>query len=88
MSLTFPNLSRSYDEASRRIRFVGYDGMSQISFFVDAAAISTAPPGTATAEATYLAAFDSAVGPIHDVARNAYARTGKSMYVLTAADFR
>ncbi|TIX73894.1 MAG: DUF1488 domain-containing protein, partial [Mesorhizobium sp.] len=25
---------------------------------------------------------------IHDVARNAYARTGKSMYVLTAADFR
>ncbi|TIP74686.1 MAG: DUF1488 domain-containing protein, partial [Mesorhizobium sp.] len=37
---------------------------------------------------TYLAAFDSAVGPIHDVARNAYARTGKSMYVLTAADFR
>ncbi|TIX20850.1 MAG: DUF1488 domain-containing protein, partial [Mesorhizobium sp.] len=26
--------------------------------------------------------------PIHDVARNAYARTGKSMYVLTAADFR
>ncbi|TIT47287.1 MAG: DUF1488 domain-containing protein, partial [Mesorhizobium sp.] len=32
--------------------------------------------------------FDAAVSPIHDVARNAYARTGKSMYVLTAADFR
>ncbi|AZN98961.1 DUF1488 domain-containing protein [Mesorhizobium sp. M9A.F.Ca.ET.002.03.1.2] len=88
MSLTFPNVSRSYEEASRRIRFVGYDGMCQISFFVDADAISTAPPEAVTADATYLAAFDSAVGPIHDVARKAYARTGKNMYVLTAADFR
>ncbi|MER8827615.1 DUF1488 domain-containing protein [Mesorhizobium sp. M0938] len=88
MSLTFPNLSRSYDQASRRIRFVGYDGMSRISFLVDADAISTAPPDAVSAEATYLAAFDSAVGPIHDIARNAYVRTGKSMYVLTAADFR
>ena len=44
--------------------------------------------GTATAEATYLAAFDTASSSIHDIARNAYARTRKSMYVLTAADFR
>ncbi|TGQ46803.1 DUF1488 domain-containing protein [Mesorhizobium sp. M00.F.Ca.ET.216.01.1.1] len=88
MSLTFPNRSRSYDEASKRIRFAGYDGMSQISFLVDADAISEALPGTVTAEATYLAAFDAAAGSIHDVARNAYSRSHKSMYVLTAADFR
>ena len=88
MSLTFPNPSRSYDEASKRIRFVGHDGMFQISFSVATDAISKAPSGTATAEATYLAAFDTASKSIHDIARNAYARTRRSMYVLTAADFR
>jgi len=87
MSLTFPNRSRSYDEAGRRIRFVGHDGMFQISFSVAADAISNASPGTATAEATFLAAFDTASGSIYDVASKAYARTRKSIYVLTAADF-
>ena len=87
MSLTFPNPSRSYDEAGKRIRFVGHDGMFQISFSVTADAISKAPSGTATAEATYLAAFDTASRSIHDIASKAYARTRKSIYVLTAADF-
>ncbi|RWM13153.1 MAG: DUF1488 domain-containing protein [Mesorhizobium sp.] len=88
MSLTFPNRSRSYDEAGKRIRFVGHDGMFQISFSVATDAISKAESGTSTAEATYLAAFDTASSSIHDVARNAYDRTRKSIYVLTAADFR
>ncbi|MER8747136.1 DUF1488 domain-containing protein [Mesorhizobium sp. M1004] len=87
MSLTFPNPSRFYDEAGKRIRFVGHDGMFQISFSVAADALSKAPSGTATAEATYLAAFDIASSSIHDVASKAYARTRKSIYVLTAADF-
>ena len=88
MALTFPNSSRSYDPDGKRIRFVGHDGMFQISFSVAADAISEAPPGTPSAEATYLAAFDTASSSIHDIARNAYARTRKSIYVLTAADFR
>ena len=87
MSLTFPNPSRSYDEAGKRIRFVGHDGMFQISFSVAADAISKAPSGTAISEATYLAAFDTASRSIHDIASKAYARTRKSIYVLTAADF-
>ena len=40
MSLTFPNRSRSYDEAGKRIRFVGHDGMFQISFSVAADAMT------------------------------------------------
>ncbi|CAH2396183.1 MULTISPECIES: DUF1488 domain-containing protein [Mesorhizobium] len=88
MSLTFPNRSRSYDEAGKRIRFVGHDGMFQISFSVATDAISKAPSEAPTAEATYLAAFDTASSSIHEIARNAYARTRKSIYVLTAADFR
>lgn len=87
MSLTFPNPSRSYDEAGKRIRFVGHDGMFQISFSVAADALSKAPSGTATSEATYLAAFDTASSSIHDIASRAYARSRKSVYVLTAADF-
>ncbi|MES0131752.1 DUF1488 domain-containing protein [Mesorhizobium sp. M0029] len=87
MSLTFPNPSRFYDEAGKRIRFVGHDGMFQISFSVAADALSKEPSGTATAEATYLAAFDTASSSIHDIASKAYARTHKSIYVLTAADF-
>jgi hypothetical protein len=88
MSLTFPNPSRSYDEASKRIRFVGHDGMFQISFSVAIDAIPRIQPGAAASEATCLAAFDTAYSSIHDVARNAYAGTRRSMYVLTAADFR
>ena len=87
MSLTFPNPSRSYDEAGKRIRFVGHDGMFQISFSVATDAISKAPSEAPTAEAAYLAAFDTASNAIHEIARNAYARTRKSIYVLTAADF-
>ncbi|MCV3210448.1 DUF1488 domain-containing protein [Mesorhizobium sp. YC-39] len=88
MSLTFPNRSRSYDEAGKRIRFVGHDGMFQISFSVAADAMSKMQPGTAADENGYLAAFDTVSSSIHEVARNAYARTRKSIYVLTAADFR
>ena len=88
MSLTFPNRSRSYDESGRRIRFVGHDGMFQISFSVAADAMSKMRPETAADEAGYLAAFDTASSAIYDVARTAYDRTRKSIYVLTAADFR
>ena len=54
MSLTFPNRSRSYDAAGRRIRFVGHDGMFQISFSVAADAMSKMRPETAADEAGYL----------------------------------
>ncbi|KAA3447819.1 DUF1488 domain-containing protein [Mesorhizobium sp. SARCC-RB16n] len=87
MSLTFPNTSRSYDEAGKRIRFVGHDGMFQISFSVAADAMSKINPETAADEAGYLAAFDIASNAIHVVAAKAYDRTRRSMYVLTAADF-
>lgn len=86
--LTFPNRSRSYDEAGQRVRFLGHDGMFEVPFFVEIEALPTATPGAATAEAGYLAAFDAARGSIHDVAREAYSCGRKSMYVLTSADFR
>ncbi|MFB9979934.1 DUF1488 domain-containing protein [Mesorhizobium kowhaii] len=87
MSLTFPNRSRSYDEAGKRIRFVGHDGMFQISFSVAADAMAKMQPATVSNEAGYLATFDTESSAIRDVASRAYDRTRKSMYVLTAADF-
>jgi hypothetical protein len=87
MSLTFPNRSRSYDEAGKRIRFVGHDGMFQISFSVAAEAMAKMQPAAATDEAGYLATFDTQSSAIRDVAAKAYERSRKSIYVLTAADF-
>ena len=56
MALTFPNRSRSYDAAGRRIRFVGYDGMFEVAFFVETGAIAKAVLN----ETGYLEAFDAA----------------------------
>ena len=68
MSLTFPNRSRSYDQAGRRIRFVGHDGMFQISFSVAADAMTKLQPRTNADEAGYLATFDTEGSVIRDVA--------------------
>ena len=84
MALTFPNQSRSYDAAGKRIRFVGYDGMFEVAFFVEAGAIAKASLN----EAGYLDAFDAARTSIQNVARQVYANRRKNMHVLTSADFR
>ncbi|WP_163269300.1 DUF1488 domain-containing protein [Chelativorans alearense] len=84
MTLTFPNRSRSYDKAGQRVRFIGHDGMFEVPFFVETDALPTA----ATGEAHYLAAFDAARATIQDVAREIYGNARRSVYVLTAADFR
>jgi hypothetical protein len=91
MSLDFPNRSRSFDQARNAIRFVGYDGMFEVPFFVEAAALVRAGKGsggTKASEAEYLAAFDAARSSIHDVAREAYSHGRRTSYTLTAADFR
>ncbi len=88
MTLNFPNRSRSYDAAGQRIRFVGHDGMFEVPFFVEVGAISKTNSAPADAETDYLAAFDAARVSIHDVAREAYASSRKTMYVLTPSDFR
>jgi hypothetical protein len=87
MTLNFPNRSRSYDAAARRIRFVGHDGMFEVPFFVEIAALSAAT-AMGGAEAEYLSAFDAERSSIQDVAREAYSHGRKNMYVLTQADFR
>lgn len=91
MTLGFPNPSRSFDAARNAIRFIGYDGMFEVPFFIEAAALMK--PGarlgrTNLSEAEYLTAFDAARGSIHDVAREAYSNSRRTSYVLTATDFQ
>ncbi|MDW6026662.1 DUF1488 domain-containing protein [Mesorhizobium sp. BAC0120] len=88
MTLDFPNRSpRSFDEARNAVRFVGYDGMFEVPFFVEAAALVGKSGGTTASEAEYLAAFDAARGSIHGVAREAYSHGRRTSYTFTAADF-
>jgi hypothetical protein len=88
MALTFPNRSRSYDEAGQRVRFIGHDGMFEIAFAVETDALASAKSTALTAEAGYLAAFDSACDKIHAVAQKAYSHGRKNVYLLTRSDFQ
>lgn len=87
MALIFPNRSRSYDEAAKRVRFVGYDGTFQVPFSIEARALLSEVPAI-DAEQKCLAAFDAARLPILDAAQRAYTRGSRSFYVLTEADLR
>lgn len=91
MTLAFPNPSRSFDDVRNVVRFTGHDGMFQIRFFVEAAALARADPTpseTGGLEAKCLSAFDALRMTIYDVARRAYSHGRRDSYTLTAADFR
>lgn len=87
MTLIFPNRSRSYDDAMSAVRFLGYDGMFEVPFSIEAAALGKF--GTSEILASEcLVAFDAARGTILEVAKKAYARGRRTLYVLKAKDFR
>ncbi|PWK61973.1 DUF1488 domain-containing protein [Aminobacter sp. AP02] len=87
MTLEFPNPSRSFDEVRNAVRFIGHDGMFEVPFFVETAALAKAGK-THLSEADSLTAFDTARSSIHDVAREVYSHGRRTTYTLTAADFR
>jgi Protein of unknown function (DUF1488) len=87
--LNFPNPSRSFDASRSRVRFWGYEGAVEISFFVDEGALRRLCPEMSSVEAGFLSAFDAARKRIHKVAAKVYARAGKgvSAFSLAADDF-
>lgn len=87
MALNFPNESRSYNARSNLVQFWGHDGALEIPFFIEASALYKLCPQTGYAETGYLRSFDSARDHIHEAARKVYRRGGKSVYVLSSADF-
>jgi hypothetical protein len=88
MTLQFPNRSRSFDETKQTVRFQGYDGMFEVRFLVEAAALMKSAGGRDVLEADCLHAFDTARTSIQDAALKVYTRNRRSMYTLTADDLK
>ncbi|XHC00807.1 DUF1488 domain-containing protein [Nitratireductor sp. ac15] len=85
MVLDFPNKARSYDRNRRCVRFLGYDGLFEVSFFVQANALVSTENGINEGE--LLQVFDGARGTVYDAARKVYARGRQAAYLVTAKDF-
>jgi hypothetical protein len=80
--LTFPNQSRSYDQARDGIKFWGHDGTLEVPFFLELNTLFRISPKTRNTEEGVVAAFDASIERIHDAASRAYARGKRSFYVL------
>ena len=90
MRLSFPNSSRSFDEANNRVRFWGYDSAIEISFIVEGDALKKCSPLLCGTEAEFLKAFDAARQRIHEVADKVYSnrqKPGSYSYILVTEDF-
>ncbi len=87
MALSFPNALRSYDTSHHRVRFVGYDGISQISFFLESDALARIDARVRRDEPSALSVFDKNIDRILDAAAKAYRNTRKNSYLLGASDF-
>jgi hypothetical protein len=87
MTLNFSNPSRSYDETRTCVRFWGYDGALEVTFFMEKDALKRISPGTRQSEAAFLTAFDRNREHILEVASKVYSRGRKGSYTLTASDF-
>ncbi|MBD9389234.1 DUF1488 domain-containing protein [Agrobacterium sp. AGB01] len=87
MTLAFPNRARSFDDVRNAVRFLGYDGMFEIRFFVEAEALAKGTTHrTRMSEAQYLSSFDTMLKPIHEAAKKVYAKYGRNLNVLTISD--
>jgi hypothetical protein len=82
VTLTFPNQSRSFDEERQGVRFIVYDGMFEVPFLVEAAALLDAR----ASEDACLVAFDAARASIRVAALRIYKGRRPAIYVIGAAE--
>ena len=87
MALSFPNSSRSYDETHHRVRFIGHDGIVQVSFYLESDALARIDAGIRYDEAMALAVFDKNIELIRSAASKAYRGTRRTLYLLGASAF-
>ncbi|MDH7797558.1 MULTISPECIES: DUF1488 domain-containing protein [unclassified Beijerinckia] len=87
MTLTFPNPSRSFDQARNAIRFTAHDGLFEVPFYVAIDALAKSG-NRASSEAECLKAFDAARSSVQDAARAAYTNGHRGFYMLKAVNFR
>jgi hypothetical protein len=87
MALAFPNASRSYDEGAARVRFWGHDGMMEVAFVLEVAALDGLEPRLSHTESNILKAFDTWQDRIQRVAKQVYSRQHRGVQVIVASDF-
>jgi hypothetical protein len=85
MMLRFPNDSRCFDDVRNRVRFWGYDGAVEITFFVDGRALQKIYPEICSTETGFLRAFDAERNRIYDVADKVYQNNRKGSFTCTLA---
>ena len=86
MTLNFTNQSRSYDATRQAVRFWGYDGAREVSFFVTEDALRRLQPNASADETGFLAAFDAHRDCVLRAAARVYARGRKGSYDIGAND--
>ncbi len=82
MALTFPNPSRSYDEAKHGVWFWGYDNAREITFLVEDRVLMNFDAAPASDEAGMLASFDRHRNEILQIAMALYAEGRQTLYTL------
>ena len=87
MTLNFPNWSRSYDATRRSVRFWGYDGAFEFSFFVEEGALCRVAPSKGRGEAALLKIFDDNRERIFKAASVAYSRRRKGSSTVIIQSF-
>jgi len=86
VTLNFTNQSRSYDATRQAVRFWGYDGAREVSFFVTDDALRRLEPGAPVDETSLLAAFEAHRDHVLRAAARVYARGRKGSYEIGAND--
>ena len=84
--MNFTNQSRSYDATRQAVRFWGYDGALEVSFFVTDDALRRLEPGAPVDETSFLAAFEAHRDRVLQAAARVYARGRKGSYDIGAND--
>jgi len=87
MAIEFPNLSRRYDATQRCVRFSGYDGAMETSFFLEEEAIRRLDRFSQDDVEAILYAFDRNRQRIYEVAAQVYAKYDGRSIIISADDF-
>jgi hypothetical protein len=83
MSLSFPNPSRSHDDAKHCVWFWGYDNAREITFLVADSFLAQFDSAMGSAERDVLATFDQNRDKIVKLAKGQYDGGGKNMYLIS-----
>ncbi len=87
MPLNSTNESRSFDATRHAVRFWGYDGSQEVSFFVTEDALRKLAAEAPLTESAWFHTFDVHRSAIYRAANKVYGRGRKGSYEIGREDF-